>query len=166
MEQWKDIKGYEGKYQISSFGRVRSLLFCNNRVVKERIKLLKTTDSGNGYYVVYLSKNGSHKRLYVHRLVASAFIPNDNCYTVVNHKDYNKHNNNVNNLEWCTQKENVLYSVDKMKHEKSKCKPTNTGEKYIRKYRNSYRVQIHRLGICKQFKTLEEAKEYKRLVMI
>lgn len=146
------------------------MLFCNNQVVKERTKLLKATDNGNGYYVVHLRKNGLRKMFYVHRLVANAFITNDNCYPVVNHKDYNKHNNNVNNLEWCTVKENVNYSVQKMKHEKKRCKTSNTGEKYISMYLShkkykTYRLTIKSKNICKCFKTLDNAIDYRNKVM-
>lgn len=97
---------------------------------------------------------------------ADAFLPHEKGKDVVNHKDHNRHNNSVENLEWCTQKENVRLSADRMMHEKTKCKPTNTGEKYISKYRNSFRVQISKKGICRQFKTVEEAKAFKRAVMI
>lgn len=165
-EVFKDIAGYEGKYQIGNKGTVKSLLFVNNKTELKREKVLSPFNNGKGYYVISLRKCGKRKNFYIHRLVAEAFLQRENGKNVVNHKDHDTLNNDVKNLEWCTQKENVLFSVDRMKHEKTKCKPTNTGEKYIRKYKNSYRVQIHRLGICKQFKTLEEAKEYKRLVMI
>lgn len=158
-EIFRDIKGFDGKYQIGNKGTVKSLVF-------KKEKILSPFNNGKGYHVVTLWKCGKRKNYYVHRLVAETFLTKETGKNVVNHKDHNTYNNYEKNLEWCTQRENVLYSVDKMKHEKSKCKPTNTGEKYIRKYKNSYRIQIKKLGICKQFKTIEEAKEYKRLVMI
>lgn len=89
-EEWKDIKGYEGLYQISNKGRVRS---TRNNII------LKPIISDKGYYRVDLSKNGNKDRVRIHRLVAQAFIPNPNNYPVINHKDENKSNNCVSNLE-------------------------------------------------------------------
>lgn len=105
-EIWKDIKGYEGLYQVSNLGRVRSL--PRNGTVKE-IRLLKQHVKNSGYYIVILSKNNNQKCKTVHRLVAETFIENPKGYLVVNHKDENKKNNNVDNLEWCTQKYNINY---------------------------------------------------------
>lgn len=113
MEEWKDIKGYEGLYQVSNQGRVKSLEKTYNvgyggeKHQKERI--LIPTEVGNGYLHVTLCKNGGKKYKRVHRLVAEAFIPNPNKYDVVNHKDENQKNNNVDNLEWCTQAYNNAY---------------------------------------------------------
>ena len=107
-EVWKDIKGYEGKYQISNLGRVKSL--GNLQTKKE--KLLKT-NIRNGYYTAYLYKNNEKKSLLCHRLVAEAFIPNPDNLPQVNHKDENKLNNRVDNLEWCTIKYNINYSSAK-----------------------------------------------------
>jgi hypothetical protein len=165
-ETFKDIAGFEKLYQVSDKGTVRSLTFRNNQTAIERIRTLTPFDNGKGYLVVGLSKNGKRKNFYIHRLVASAFLPYKKGKKVVNHKDHDTYNNKVDNLEWCTQKENVRYSADRMRHEKARCKPSSTGEKYITKYRNSFRVNIRRKGICKQFKTLEEAKEFKKGVDI
>lgn len=156
-EIWKDIKNYEGLYQISSLGRVRSLLFRNGTTRKKQTKLLSQTNNGNGYLIVSLSKNKKRKNKYIHRLVAEAFIPNDKNYKIINHIDKNKQNNNVNNLEWCTQKYNVLYSIENLKKPK-KTTHTNTGEKYItyRKSSGRYRIIINRKEY-KTTKTLEEA---------
>jgi len=98
-EQWKDIFGYEGLYQVSNLGRVRSL--PRNGTVND-IKILKPKKENNGYLRIGLCKNGEQKLYSIHRLVASAFIPNDDLFkTDINHKDENKENNNVENLEWC-----------------------------------------------------------------
>lgn len=126
MEIWKDIKGYEGLYQVSNLGRVKSL----DRIVKDNTKdryqklkgcILKSTSNGNDYQVVYLTKNSKRKNYYVHRLVAEYFIANPNNYKQVNHKDLNKHNNSVDNLEWITD-------IDNKKHYQSteKAKVINT----------------------------------------
>ena len=106
MEIWKDIKGYEGKYQISNKGRVKSL--GNNKTKKEKIRDGKIDN--RGYKRISLCKNGKEKKYSIHRLVAQAFLPNPDNLPVVNHKDENKLNNNVENLEWCTQEYNVNYS--------------------------------------------------------
>lgn len=97
-EIWKDISGYEGLYQISNLGRVKS-----------KRKILKPI---NGEYLhVGLSKNGIQTTKLIHRLVAENFIDNPNNLPQVNHKDENKHNNCVNNLEWITFKENMNYGT-------------------------------------------------------
>ena len=112
METWKDIKGYEGHYQVSDMGRVKGL----KRTVKHPTGYPKTIGSKilnptvvKGYYQIDLSKEGKRKRFLVHRLVAEAFIENKRNSPQVNHKDGNKENNNVNNLEWVTVSENVLH---------------------------------------------------------
>jgi hypothetical protein len=103
-EIWKDIKGYEGLYQVSSYGRVKSLcrIDSNNHIVKE--KYLK--QKGGEYPRVVLSKNGKIKQFLTHRLVCIAFIPNIQQKKCVNHIDEDKKNNNVDNLEWVTYSEN------------------------------------------------------------
>lgn len=160
MEIWKDIIGYEGLYQISNKGRVKSLKkWCGNKHLSKWIKeesILKPTDNGNGYLIIGLRNQTKRKNFYIHRLVASYFLDNPENKKCINHKDFNKQNNDVDNLEWISQKDNVLYSVDRMKHRKSRSK-TNTGERYITKRYKKYRVQIDYkdLGL---FETLEEAK--------
>ena len=110
MEIWKDVKGYEGLYMVSDLGRVKSVeryvkgRYSNTQRVKEKIKTQSVKD--NGYLIVSLYKNNKSSQKYVHRLVAEAFIPNPDNLPEVNHKDGNKQNNCINNLEWCTSKEN------------------------------------------------------------
>lgn len=105
-EIWKDIAGYEGKYQVSNLGRVKSLHY--NKTNKER---LLTLGDFRGYLHVGLSKYSHKKRFYVHRLVANAFIENPYNFPQVNHKDENKHNNCVENLEWCSVEYNNRYGT-------------------------------------------------------
>ena len=120
MEEWKDIKGYEGIYQISNKGRVKSL--GNNKTKKEKILRPRKI---NGYFSVRLCKKGEKpKEFNIHRLVAEHFIPNPDNLPVVNHKDENKLNNNVENLEWCTVAYNVNYSVNNCKPRKIQCVET------------------------------------------
>lgn len=116
IEIWKDIEGYEGLYQVSNQGRVKSL---NRKVanamfsVKEHI--VKEADNGRGYKFVSLWENNKEKKYYIHRLVALTFIPNPNGYKYINHKDEDKSNNHVYNLEWCTAKYNCNYGNHKKK---------------------------------------------------
>ena len=119
-EQWRNIKGFEGSYQISNLGRIRSLdRVCGQmpRGYDRHItgNFMTPTDNGRGYLIVHLKKNGSRKSRYIHRLVAEAFIENPKGFPVVNHIDFNKKNNTVENLEWCTQKMNVQHSSVNMR---------------------------------------------------
>ena len=95
MEEYKEIKGYEGLYWISNLGNVKS---------KYRVK--KPSIDKDGYYIVNLSKEGKSKSFYLHRLLAIHFIPNPNNYPQVNHIDEDKLNNNLDNLQWCTLEQN------------------------------------------------------------
>ena len=110
-EIWKDIEGYENKYQISNLGRVKSLYLINRQATIPREKILSPGHNLQGYLFVTLSKNGKlSKHLSIHRLVAKHFIPNPNNYPVVNHINGIKTDNCVENLEWCTQKYNIQQS--------------------------------------------------------
>ena len=106
-EVWKDIEGYEGLYQVSNTGQVKSLNYKGHGVVK----LLKQSTNTHGYKQVQLYKNSKTKHYSVHRLVALAFISNPDDLPMVNHKDEDKTNNNVNNLEWCTIAYNNNYGT-------------------------------------------------------
>lgn len=106
MEIWKDIEGYEGLYQVSNQGRVKSLNY--HRTGKERT--LKQGLTHAGYYQVKLWKNGEYKWHKAHRLVAKAFCDGYEDNLVVNHIDENKTNNHYTNLEWVTQRENSMMS--------------------------------------------------------
>lgn len=115
-EIWKPINGYEGLYEISNLARVRTVAHRMRRKsgamcpVKSKIK---TQNKGkNGYKTVALVKNNITKTTAVHRLVAIAFIPNPDCKRCVNHKDGNKHNNSLGNLEWATHSENNKHAFD------------------------------------------------------
>lgn len=108
-EFWKDVPGYEELYRVSTLGNVYS---C-----KRRINLKQCNGSG-GHLVVGLYKDHKLKLHLVHRLVAEAFIPNPFNHPIVHHRDDNPKNNHVNNLMWCTQKENVHYTIAAGKHGK------------------------------------------------
>lgn len=147
QEVWKDIDGYEGKYQVSNLGRVKSLNY--NRTGEE--KLLKPLENKCGYVRVVLYKDRRAKNYLIHRLVAETFIPNPNNYPIINHKDENKQNNKVKNLEWCTYEYNNTYgstierAVEKRKGYKHtdeirrKISESNKGKKYSEETINKMR---------------------------
>ena len=138
MEIWKAVKGYEGLYEVSNIGTVRSV----DRMVKHskggfrlyKGSILTPTLNADGYETVHLSKFNVSGTKRVNRLVAEAFIPNPNNLPTVNHKDENKLNNSVENLEWMSVSDNVKYSV---------CKPINqmniNGE-FIRTWKSASEV--------------------------
>ena len=115
-EVWKDIQGYEGLYQVSNMGRVKSLerTVWNGRSYYKAPERILKAGKARGYLRVMLCKDGKGKWYPVHRLVAIAFIPNPDNLPEVNHKDENKQNNCVENLEWCTRQYNVEYSKAKV----------------------------------------------------
>ena len=116
-EIWKPIKGYESLYEVSNYGRVKALARrknCNRGygIIKEHIMKPNNCDRG-GYYRVPLTGTNHIKKYYlVHRLVAEAFIPNPDNLPEVNHKDSNKANNNIKNLEWCSRTYNIKYGYE------------------------------------------------------
>lgn len=125
MEIWKDITGYEGIYQVSSLGNIK-------RLYKNKCKIIKSTFNDRGYLTVVLWNTDTtnvprRKRYRIHRLVADIFIPKIDGKNFINHKDGNKCNNNVDNLEWCTRRENMLHSY------KTGLRIPNTGKKYKRR---------------------------------
>lgn len=150
-EIWKDIKGYEGLYQVSNLGRVRSVdrLDSANHKLKGRIK--STSIRPNGYENVILCKNSKSKGYSVHRLVAQAFILNPENKPQINHIDENKANNKVSNLEWVTRKENINHgnrtrtALIKMSKEVY-C--VETGKVYINARYASEELGVSRRSIC------------------
>ena len=114
-EEWRDVVGYEGYYQISSQGRLRSLPIdiptSNSKLRTRSMRIMKQNLNEYGYPEVLLHNDG-HKRFRVHRLVAEAFIPNPNNLPVVDHIDARRNNNCVDNLRWVTQKENIQHAIE------------------------------------------------------
>ena len=105
-EVWKDVAGYEGVYQVSNKGNVRSVARKDSIGRKCGGRMLKPGYDKDGYLRVNIYKNGKQKTRFIHRLVAGAFVPNPNGYSEINHRDENKVNNYANNLEWCTREYN------------------------------------------------------------
>ena len=126
FELWKDVKDYEGLYQVSTFGRVRSMdrwVTYKNGVKRFfEGKIINTFISNNGYIRVELSKNCKKIKYLVHRLVAEAFIPNPDNLPCVNHKDEVKDNNYPYNLEWCTHEYNNNYGTHNQRKALNKSK--------------------------------------------
>ena len=115
-EVWKDIIGYEGFYQVSNMGRVRSLdrdiIDKNGIVYSLKGSMREVSSSSRGYQDIGLSKDGEQKTFFIHRLVAESFIPNPKSLPIVNHIDGDKRNNVVTNLEWVNNSQNILHAVE------------------------------------------------------
>lgn len=162
IEEWKPIIindiDYTGLYEVSNFGRVRSLRGNHG---ESRIKLLKTT--GTSYLRVALYKDGKSIKYLVHRLVATMFIPNFDMLPEVNHKDENPLNNNVDNLEWCRHKYNINYGTHN-----SKLSNSRKGIKFSNKHRErlseshlNYHLNKQRTVLQYDRKTLQLVREWK-----
>ena len=149
MEEWRDIKGYEGLYQVSNSGKVKSL---KDNYGRPRIKILKLKKRKDGYIQITLHKNGERKTFRVHQLVAKAFIPNPDNLPEVNHKDKIRTNNRVDNLEWCTRKYNNNYGARTEKFIESrgtKVICVNTGKIYRSTREASRDTGVDNSFICK-----------------
>lgn len=150
-EVWKNIEGYKGQYQISSLGRVKSIeriLFLKQggyKVIPEKImspEIMKL-----GYLRIQLSKSQEKKKILIHVLVAKHFLPFDGLDKEVNHKDGNKENNCIENLEWVTKSENVQYSYSVLKRRKA-----------VHKKRPVKKLSLNG-GLLKTFCSIQEAAE-------
>lgn len=150
MEIWKNIEGYNSVYQVSNYGRVKSY----GKGLR-REKILKP--SKDRYCRVVLCKKGKIKGFSVHRLVALAFLDNHRGCEVVNHIDFDRHNNRVENLEWCTQKENIQHSKAAGHH-----KPYWTGKK--RSEETKRRMSAARKGKPSNRKDYKVSEETKRKI--
>ena len=167
-EIWRDIKGYEGLYQVSNTGKIKSLsrtYFKLGKLATYKEKELKIVKQKTGYCTVNLYKNSFLKVMLVHRLVAETFIKHPKNKNVVNHIDYNKENNCVENLEWTTQQENLAHSKNNIVKAYLENRNSNTNEHYI--YKNKKRVvfRYQPMNIHKSFKTIQEAIKYREKVL-
>lgn len=152
-EIWKDIKGYEGLYQVSNLGRVKSLERYkenHNKLQKVEKKIKIPSLDNIGYLKTILYRENKQKNLRIHRAVAQAFIPNPNNYSQVNHKDGNKLNNNVNNLEWITSTGNIKHAWDNglRKHLKRPIYQLDLKGNYIKTWNNICEAS-RELNICR-----------------
>ena len=158
QEVWKNVVGYEGLYQVSNLGNVKSMERVVKRIrrgtfsVKERI--LKKSITGDGYYQVGLSKDGKEKNHKIHRLMAEAFFDYKNKKLVINHKDGNRLNNELSNLELCTQSHNIKEAIrlgtkeppclNKIGKLHSRSKPViqyDKNDNFIREWENARQVE-------------------------
>lgn len=155
MEEWKEIPGYEGLYEVSNKGNVRNV---------RRNTLLRLQKTKYGYIQVYLYKNGIRTGLRVHRLVAQAFLLNTDNLPEVNHRDEDKTNNRVDNLEFCDRKYNVNYGSRKDKVKDTAIKNGYwTGlskEEYMKEYREKNREKIREYREKNREKNREYNREY------
>lgn len=169
MEKWKDIEGYEGLYQISNMGNVRSLdriisykNNCKHRKLSGKL-MRKNYDSNTCYYKISLCKNGIPSKIFIHRLVAQAFIPNPDNLQVVNHKNSIRTDNCVDNLEWCTVRYNNEHSGGILKAHEANKKPviqlTKNGD-FVTEY-ESVMDAARKTGIdCSQISGCCKNKKY------
>ena len=132
-EVWRDIEGYEGLYQVSNLGRVKSLWYGKERILKLGRNIF-------GYLTVGLHKNEQQKTCKVHRLVAQAFIPNPNNLPDVNHCDEDKTNNSVQNLEFCDAKYNNNYGTRTEKCSKPVQQFTKSGE-FVKEWKSLHDIE-------------------------
>lgn len=126
MEEWRDIKGFEGLYQVSNLGNVKSIprkIWNGKGFFLSKEKLVKQVLNHKGYQMVQLWNSNHFKSIAVHRLVSEAFIPNPANLPQVNHKDEDKKNNKISNLEWCTGKYNINYGTAKNRIAEKLSKP-------------------------------------------
>lgn len=157
-EIWKDIKDFEKRYMVSNYGRIKSLSkFVNNNPKSKEIgyyskeKILKTFDNTKGYKLVKLYKDNKKYIKKVHRLVAETFIPNIENKPQVNHIDGNKQNNNIYNLEWVTNKENIKHAW-----ENNMCKKRIGKENKLSK--KVYQFDLNN-NFIKEWSSVEEARK-------
>lgn len=148
-EEWKDIKGFEGLYQVSSSGLVRTKdrITSVANPLSDKKRLIKSHNmklgiANTGYYRVNLTQNGIVMPMNVHRLVAEAFIPNPENKPQVNHKDLNKLNNNVSNLEWVSIRENIQHASNAGARKLRKVNQLTVDNKLIKTWPNMNRASV------------------------
>lgn len=132
-EIWKDIEGYEGLYQVSNLGRVKSSGNFKSKNARKTQKILKNILQNNGYYGVTLRKGGKSTRKNIHRLVAEAFIPNPYNKPCIDHINTIRTDNSIENLRWCTEKENNQNPISTKKQSKPVYQYTLSGE-FVREW--------------------------------
>lgn len=172
QEIWKDIKGYEGYYQISNLGNIKGLnrTIENKSVIGGKYKIKEKnksqTISKTGYYICALYKNGKGRTFKVHRLIAEAFIDNIDNLPIINHKDGNKLNNSIDNLEWCDyshnnkeaykqglKEKNLKWIVECNKRKRKKVNQYDLNNNFIKQYKSiqeaESQTKVHHINIIK-----------------
>ena len=156
MEEWKDIKGYEGSYQISNLGRVKSLsriiIRSNGNPTTIKAKIKKTPIRNDGYFIVNLCMNNGSNVNLIHRLIAEAFIDNPNNYPLVRHLNDIKTDNRLDNLCWGTYCDNMVDSIKNDKYVKPNVTLTSEQVKEIKsllKEGLTYNEISNRFPVCK-----------------
>ncbi len=160
-EIWKDIEEYEGLYQISNLGRVKRILFINNIISKPENRILSNKLDNLGYVQVTLCKNGTRKYKRIHRLAAKAFLPNPNNLPCVNHKDGDKNNNRIDNLEWCTHSYNTKHALSNGLIDANKIKKAR--QKNIKKAQEISHLQNVGETNCKSVLREKEVLEIRKI---
>lgn len=166
-EIWKDVKGYEGLYQVSNFGRVKSLprhRRAGNIFYTQKEHIMSQFDNSTGYKYVQLNVGQDKRIFFVHRLVATAFIPNPQQLKEVNHKNEIKSDNYVENLEWCTHKYNQTYGT-KIERTQRTRKLLDSEQKALRKKNLSHSYGAEKPVLCytrngvfiRRFKSISQA---------
>lgn len=162
MEIWKPVPGYEGYYEVSDLGSIRSVdrtikIRCASGLYDRKLAghpIAQTLDGRGLYLMVMLSRDGQNKKHLVHRLVAQAFIENPYGLPEINHKDENKRNNCVSNLEWCTHKYNNTYGSKQTAGRGEKNSQSKFSESVIRKLKSEYikgDPEFGTLGLSKKY---------------
>ena len=165
MEKWKPVLNYEGFYEVSNTGFVRSLdrvYDLGYRKCLYKGKLMQARDNGRGYLSVKLSKSNKARRVMLHRIIAQAFISNPFNYKTVNHKDGDKNNNTISNLEWCTQKQNVEHAIRTglINIELLKKRSSKIGKKTIIQIAGSNRISLFNTKTKNHYSSIMEAASY------
>lgn len=162
QEIWKDVKGYEGLYLVSNFGRVKRLPLGKQYPGRQTHNNIRKPIIKNGYYVVNLSKNNIVKYFLVHRLVAMAFLPNPDNLPCINHKDETRTNNRVENLEWCSYRYNANYGTGTLRQRISRAEnPNNIAIRKLVGEKNSKAVRQYTPNgeFVAEYKSMTEASQ-------
>lgn len=166
IEEWRAVPGYEGLYEVSDQGRVRSIDRYDSIGRLRKKRYIKLSLNSSGYFLVGLSKRGNVTIYLVHRLVAQTFIPNPLGLPQVNHKDENKLNNIVDNLEWCDRKYNNNYGTARIRARDTAIKNGSwsglSRKEYMKKYNQENKEYIKECRKKYNQENKEYIKEYKK----
>lgn len=173
MEEWRVVPGYEGLYEVSNTGRVRSfdryVKYSNGQIHLHKGKVLSPGKNTKGYLFVILTCNRKRKTINVHRLVAIAFLPNPDNLPEVNHIDEDKTNNRVENLEWCDRNYNLNYGTARIRSRDTNIKNGYwsglSKDEYMREYRKENKEKIREKQREYNKKNREKIREQHREYM-